>query len=249
MKALVVLKPEMSKRLIGKAVSQMPEVRNAFHNGRIIIAGGTTNAYIAEELTGECVHKGYYTAGIISDGQLCVTDIAKRLKPISLVRGVVDERAWPDVLTEFAADDIFIKGANAVDFDGNVGILVADQRGGTIGLSYGSVIAKGATFICPVSLEKLVPDVIEASSVLGIDAVDLVMGESVGMIPLSVATVITELEAFEILFDVDAIHVASGGVNGSEGAVMVLLEGEEEQIRNAYAFVQSMGHEKRVILD
>ncbi|OEF98262.1 hypothetical protein [Desulfuribacillus alkaliarsenatis] len=249
MKALVVLNPSMSKRLIGRAVANMSTVQTAYKEGRIIIAGGTTNAYVAEELLQESLHKGYYTAGIVSKGKLDITDEQKRLKPISLVDGEKVEQPWPDVMAEFTKGDLFIKGASALDLDGNVGILAADQRGGTIGLAYGTVIARGATFICPVGLEKLVPNVIDASIEVGINEVDLVMGTPVGLIPLSNAIVITELEAFEILFDVMATHVASGGANGSEGSVTIVLEGEEEQVRAAFAYVESIQNESNVVLD
>ena len=42
-----------SKRLIGKAVAQMPIVKNALANGMVIVIKGTTDAYVAEELTGK----------------------------------------------------------------------------------------------------------------------------------------------------------------------------------------------------
>jgi len=42
-----------SKRLIGKGVAQMPIVKNALENGMVIIIKGTTNAYVAEEITGQ----------------------------------------------------------------------------------------------------------------------------------------------------------------------------------------------------
>ena len=44
-----------SKRLIAKAVAQMPIVKNALANGMVIIIKGTTNAYVAEEITGQKV--------------------------------------------------------------------------------------------------------------------------------------------------------------------------------------------------
>jgi len=249
MKALVVLKPSASKRLIGRAVAEMTEVRQAYKQGRIIIAGGTTNAFIVDELLDTNIHKGYYTAGIVSDGKLTVTDEDKRLKPISLVNGQPVDQPWNEILNDFTKGDLFIKGANAIDVDGNVGVIVADRRGGTIGLAYGTVIARGATFICPVSIGKLVPDVFAGAAGLGTDAVDLVMGMPVGMIPLSIATVITEIEAFDLLFGVMAMHVASAGSNGSEGAVVVLLEGDDEQVRQAYDYVETIQFEPNITLD
>ena len=47
-----VLTVAESKRLIAKAVAQMPIVKNALANGMVIIIKGTTNRYVAEEITG-----------------------------------------------------------------------------------------------------------------------------------------------------------------------------------------------------
>ena len=54
----VTLTVAESKRLIAKAVAQMPIVKNALENGMVIITKGTTNAYVAEEITG---HKMTFT--------------------------------------------------------------------------------------------------------------------------------------------------------------------------------------------
>ena len=46
------------------------------------------------------------------------------------------------------------------------------------------------------------------------------------MMPLSSAKVITEVEALRILAGVESYHVASGGNSGSEGAVVLVAEGD-----------------------
>ena len=53
MRALFVFTPSESKRFIGKAVSQMSEVKNAKKNGEIVIGHGSTNVRVAEEKKGE----------------------------------------------------------------------------------------------------------------------------------------------------------------------------------------------------
>ncbi len=52
-RAVVVLTPSESKRLIARAVVKMTEVTSAFKRGRIIIIGSTSNGFIVEELTGK----------------------------------------------------------------------------------------------------------------------------------------------------------------------------------------------------
>lgn len=51
-------------------------------------------------------------------------------------------------------------------------------------------------------------------------------GIRIGMVPIMNAKVITETQAFEILFNLSAHLVGAGGVNGSEGSVIIVAEGE-----------------------
>ena len=48
-KALISLTVSEGKRLIGKAVAALPQVQAARKQGKLIIATGITNAYVAEE--------------------------------------------------------------------------------------------------------------------------------------------------------------------------------------------------------
>ncbi len=58
--------------------------------------------------------------------------------------------------------------------------------------------------------------------------------------PVVSARVVTEIQALEILSGVHAVHVASGGVGGSEGSVVIALEGSDETVRRAFELVKSM---------
>jgi hypothetical protein len=60
------------------------------------------------------------------------------------------------------------------------------------------------------------------------------------------AQVITELEAFELLFGVGAWHIASGGVAGSEGAVTIAVEGQADAVGKAFAMCESLAGEPPV---
>ena len=82
-KALITLTPAESKRLIAKGVAAMPEVKKALETGIIIIARGTTNTYVVEEITqtntenkavydDKIVNKGEYSRGVITHGELNV---------------------------------------------------------------------------------------------------------------------------------------------------------------------------------
>lgn len=61
--AQVILTVSEGKRLIAKAVTQMPAVRKALAEGVVVVARGTTNTYVAEELTGQKIAHGSYVIG------------------------------------------------------------------------------------------------------------------------------------------------------------------------------------------
>ena len=239
-RAVVVLTPAESKRLLAKAVMRLPEVEQARRTGRLIVGNGTTNAYLAEELLGQPVSAWHYAAGVIAESQLAITDGATRLAPVALKEGKPFAEGWVRLLQEFTAADVFIKGGNAVDPEGNVGVLLASPTGGTVGQMLGVVAARGAHLIVPIGLEKLVPDVIEAAQHCGTLATDRCDGVACGMVVLSTAQVITELQALGILFGVEAWHLASGGVAGSEGAVTLAIEGSAEAVERAFEFTAGL---------
>ena len=79
MKATFVLTPAEARRLIARAVIGMPEFQKAWKDAYVILAGGTTNAFIAQELLGDMsIEPGLCTVGISTDGLLCVTEPASR---------------------------------------------------------------------------------------------------------------------------------------------------------------------------
>jgi hypothetical protein len=243
----MVFTPSESKRLIAKAVTQLPEVQAAMKKGRIIVANGTGNAFVAEELTGKPVHKSWYTRGHIIDGGLATNRRhANLLRSICLVNGQSVEAMPEEVLKDFDADDVVIKGGNAVDLDGNVGVIVGSPIGGTVGMFAGIVGSRGAHLIAPIGLEKLIPSVPDAAQTMGLRKLKYPIGGAVGMLVMTNAKVITEIEALDILAGVDATHVASGGIAGSEGAVLVTIEGTEAEVAKAFEVYDSIKGEPPV---
>lgn len=243
---ILVLTPAESKRLLGKAVATMPEVLRALERGRVIIANGTTTAYVAEEILGRPVDKYWYAAGYVAPEGLTSTPAKRRLVPISLVNGQLVDRPWPEVLDQFKGGDVFVKSANAVDSAGNVGILMSNPRGGTIGQALGIVTARGCHLVVPVGLEKMVTSVPQAARVCGLHRLSYSMGSKAGLMPVSNATVVTEIEALQLLARVEATHVASGGIGGAEGTVTLVIEGTDQQVRQSFALVESLKGEAPV---
>ncbi len=241
--ALVVLTPSESKRLIARAVRELPEVKLALREGMIIIIGGTTNAFVLEELLSKRIDKIRFAAGLVAGGKLKVNRPEERIPPVVLKRGEPVDIHPKDAIKEFTARDVYIKGANAVDTEGNVGVLMADPHGGTIGTALGVLRARGSNLIVPVGLEKLVPSVRDAVPVCGIEKIEHSTGERVGLMPIMGAKVLTELDAVSVLFGskgVRAVHVASGGVSGSEGAVTLALTGKKEGVKEAFQYITGL---------
>ena len=248
--ALVVLNPAESRRLLAKATVALPEVQNAYKNGMIIIARGITNAFVTEELFGISVEpKAGQTVGMVCGG---ITNANSGTPPCTwhvIRKGKVVEGADSNVeILDFGPDDVFIKGANAVDREGNAGIFTSSVKGGTIGMAWPVVTPRECHLIMPVGLEKMVPSVIEAARHSGIYHFKYSTGLPAKLTPVLLGKVVTEIQAFAILAGVRAYHLASGGVGGSEGAVVLALEGDEKRVENAFELVKSIKGEPPVTL-
>ncbi len=248
--AMVVLNPAESKRLLAKAVVALPEIQSAYKNGMIIITRGITNAFVTEELFGLQIEpKAGQTVGLVCNG---ITDANSGPPPCTwhVVRqGKVVEGADSNVeILNFGPEDVFIKGANAIDGEGNAGIFSSSVKGGTIGMAWPIVMPRGCHLIIPVGLEKMVPSVIEAAKHSGIYHFKYSTGLPARLIPVPMGKVVTEIQAFAILAGVRAYHMGSGGVGGSEGAVILALEGDEASVEKAFELVKSVKGEPPVTL-
>jgi hypothetical protein len=242
MKAQAVLTVSESKRLIAKAVAKTPQVEKALEKGLIAIATGTTNSYIVEEILGKTIDKTSYRSGL--------TLPAKPAAPIQLSPEIMpdvvlkDGKTVPDLdrfsaVQEMQAGDVFIKGCNALHYPSRTaGILIGLESGGTIGGTIGHIVGRSVNLILPVGLEKAVfGDFHQISRALAEP------DESVGYFPRMMpvwGTIITEIEALETLTGVRALHIASGGVAGAEGAVRLLFSGNSDQVNAALKLVEQV---------
>lgn len=249
MKALITLTSSESKRLIAKGVAALPTVQNAKENHTIIVAGGTTNAFVAEELLGVKINdKAGYTVGIVTKGELGISQSTQKTAPFVILKGQPLEVSWKEYLPKLQLGDIFIKGGSAVDHTGLAAVMASDSFGGTIGAAQGILSARGIELIVPIGLEKMVPDVRIAVEFMTKSPVDEALGHKVGLIPMLGATVITELTALESLYNVEAHCIAAGGVDGSEGAVTIAIEGLAEEVRRAIRDIKSLKGEPQVFV-
>ena len=242
MKAVFTLTSAESRRLIAKAVVSMPEVKKAWSDAYLLLAGGTTNAFIAQELLQDrSIEPGLCTAGISTDGLLCVTNPDSRKSfPNVFLKGEAQNKTLTEALNDFHPETVVIKGANAVDMQGYVGVITAGFDGGTIPRIIGTVTSKGLLMITPVGLEKLVPSVREACLALGgATHIDFSMGADCGMYCLGTTRIVTEIEAIRLLFGCEARLVCCGGIGGNEGAVTLAVDGGEDRLKALIEFLEA----------
>lgn len=241
----IILTPWESRRLIARAVVNLPEVRAALKEGIVCVARGTTSSYIVEEIAGP-FQKERYCMGCIEPGRLCLVQEGTRLPEVSFIKGKMREVPSKDIVGEMGARDVFIKGANAVDPDFEAGILLGSPSGGTIGGVIGAVYAKGIQFIIPVGLEKLIPSVRRASRLAGLTRVSSAMGMPVGLFPVY-GKVMTEIQALE-QGTLTVMPIAAGGVNGAEGACVLSIEGEDHDVKRALELVNAVKGENPLVV-
>ena len=134
--------------------------------------------------------------------------------------------------------DVFIKGANALNYGKRLaGILIGDRSGGTIGATWGYIIARRIRLVIPVGLEKDVPfDINEAAT--RINRCDE-KAAGPALFPLT-GDIITEIEALKILTGAEAFPVAAGGIGGAEGSIRLCVTGTREQLEAADALLQTI---------
>lgn len=241
--ALVVLNPAASKHLIGKAVASLPEVKEAYANGRLAISTSTTSVFALQELTGEKVSPYCYSVGMVAGGMLSSSIPDDREAPRFLVKGEKVQMEARDFFDSMEKGDAVIKGANAVDPQGNAGVLAANPQGGTIGAIMSRVAVRGIPVVIPVGLEKSIASVIDAANGWGQRTLTRAMGLPSWLFPVTAGLVVTEIQALGVLAGVAVRHVSSGGIGGSEGAVVLLLEGYEENVAKAWDLVQAVKDE------
>ncbi len=221
MKAQLLLSVNTQKHLIAKALTKYIDFSK-----RVYIGYGSLNQYLLYHLGIEMDE--LYVAGCFTNDSLNVTK--KRPPVVILDNGKlvnVDE-------FEIQADDYFIKGANALWYENGkkqAAVGAADKNGGTYGNFYVKAACRGAKVIIPVNHEKLIPFYVEATQ-----NVDFASGMKISMLRFFYGEVFSEIEAFKVLFDLDAKIIASGGIFGNEGSIVVEVEGDF--VKEAIEFVQ-----------
>ena len=238
--ALVVLTPAESKRILAKAVAALPEVQWAYRSGRLAVTSGSTNAFVVQELTGEEIPPYSFCVGMCADAVLTMSHEEDRIYGRFYEQGKEVDTPYPEFIKSLGRGDVIVKGGNAVDTAGNVGVMLSNEGGGGVGAMFGVASARGITVISPIGLEKQVASVPEAAAGWGQLTLDYSMGIRVGMASLTSVQAVTEIEALAFLAGVKVRHLASGGIGGNEGAVVLLLEGMAVGVDGALEIIQKV---------
>ena len=242
-----------SKRLIGKAVAQMPVVKNALANGMVIIIKGTTNAYVAEEITGKKAnHAAFVTGRIEPEKGTKNLPEAKAVNHVILVKGKIVDLSLGDAAKKLTAGDVVIKGANALDYKNKVAAVnILHPEGGTTGITMPFIVARKVHLVIPVGLEKVVAeDVVDMTlktrepvQLLPPPAGRLTNRYAGHMIPsqwLLTGEIVTELEAIKLLTGATAFQCSAGGISGAEGGVWLVFRGTRDQVKKALDLANSI---------
>jgi hypothetical protein len=259
MRVQVTLTPAESKKLISKALAAMDPMRKAREKGLIVIHPSSTTLFLIEELTG-ARPEGVWVCGLVVPKGLCISrevdesgfhdrldakegkhDIGQFPFAWVLEKGVFRRGiALATLLEKMGKGDVYVKGTNAIDPQGKVGVLYGSRGAGTIGRVIAASKRKGFTILLPIGLEKLIPTPIsQAAKVASRERTDSAMGIPVGLMPVP-GKAVTEVEAIDILSGTQAVAVAAGGLGGAEGAVTLVIQGADEKVSRALHIVKDV---------
>jgi len=212
MKAQVILSTAGAKHLIAKALTKYIDFSK-----KVYIAYGSTNWYLLYHLG---IQKNSYMAGCNVNGAFNVTKSRDKIVFFNSDDFEIDSNSY------------FIKGANALWYEGlqkHAAVAAADESGGTYGNFYVKAVIKGSKIIIPVGHEKLIPFFNPTSNV------DFAMGSKIAMLRFFKGEVFTEIEAFKVLFNLNARVILAGGIEDLRGAVGFEIEGE--RVKEAIEFI------------
>ena len=258
MKSVVTLTSSESKRLVAKGIVKMDQVQEALQNGIIAIDGGSSGAYVADELAREVGSQlaekdlREYIIGLIAKDGSCLEAVEALKLPV-FVHGQIEYVNFPEenftqYFSRMTDKDIFVKGGNAVDINGKAGGLCAAHGGGHLGMWLPHAIVVGIPVIIPMTINKTIPTTIEkVVEALGTARISIKHshGMAVGMLPMP-GTVVREVEAISILSGAEAIPVAGSGIGSGEGTVTFLIQGKDKHVEQAWDLIQGIKGEPRL---
>lgn len=254
MRVQFVLTPTESKKLISKAVVAMSSFQRALKSGTIVIHPSSSTVFMLEELGISLEPSAMWICGLTLPRGLCASaDIllevarSKKFDPQKyshqwVIREgkLIKNVRLSELLSELKEGDIYVKSPNALDPQGHTGILFTAKGAGTIGKVMKAQKNKDFEIILPTGLEKLVPIPIkEICNESPKKAINFCTGTPCGMVPIE-GTVVTEIHAVKTLSGAQAVPIAAGGVGGAEGATILVVKGQREQVTKAADYLAAV---------
>ncbi len=254
MLAQIVLTPAESKKLIAKAVAGLEAVQKAAKRGIVALHPSSSTYFIVEEITGSKPKTNYWVCGVVAPRGMCVemamalgstltpheesTDPGDLQGTWVIEKGQLrGEEKLSSLLCRMTPSDVYVKGVNAIDPEGNVGILFGLE--GSMGYIQAARKRRNFTIVYPAGLEKLIPITVkQAAKEAQFTRYEAGMGMPVGLYPCPTGVTVTEVRAIEILSGASAIPIASGGLGGAEGAITLVLKGKADEVKKALDFVE-----------
>ncbi len=256
--AQVTLTPTECKLLIAKGIACHPTVLRAAEQGTIALHPSSSTYFIVRELTGRLPPEGVWVVGVVAARGTCVeaTTQPARDPASNLLRSLQKPAEFPhtwiirrgalessqylgELLRLLGPSDVYIKGVNAIDAQGWLGVLRASLAEGTIGLVLAAAKTRGFATLFPVGYEKLVPTRLSEAARVSLRPKDYAMGCPVNLFAFQGESM-TEVDSFRLLAGVEATVIASGGLGGSEGALTFLLTGEKMQVEHAISLAEQV---------
>jgi hypothetical protein len=259
--AQAILTPAESKCLIAKAVARMDIVKHALSKGTVVIHPSSSTFFLVKEITGNEPDTDHWVLGVVLPKGLCRAasregkkfklgarlDHIKDMREMAVMfpfKWVIKDKTLHsgiplgEILEGLGPDDVYVKGCNALDIYGNTGVLYGHAGGGTIGRVLAAQKQKGFKVILPVGLEKLIPvSIKDAAMAARRKDFEYGMGMPCGLFPVKGIT-ITEIKAIKILSGAKAIPNAAGGLGGAEGALVLAIEGDRDQVSKAIEYIE-----------
>lgn len=240
----------MGKRLIARALMAEPDVRRAMTEHRLLIVAGTTNAYVAEEALRALGSDMPFPTNTYRRG--ITIPHGARVAPGQASFDLLIERGEArfnqtvfDAADDFTADDMLMKGANALHLpSGEVGVLVGHPQGGTLIPIISAAVGRRVQLIVPIGVEKRVEHPIGKLA----SCCNAVHSDGPRLCPLP-GRAYTELNALVALTGAERADIlAAGGVMGAEGCVYFMLHGDNESMERARELIRSLKDEPPILL-
>ena len=256
MKAQVTFTPNEAKYLIARGIASLDRVRRAYESGILALHPSSSTYFITKALTGSFFEgTGVWVTGCVLPRGLCISksygasdgagkeslkDPKQYSHTMVYIKGVPTAGVTIDELSKMMQpNDIYIKGVNALDVDGNVGVILGSQSEGSIGIMTRCAREKHYEIIAPVGYEKLIPGKVTDAAEMTKGVKDYAMGVKCALVPIQ-ATAFTEVDALRTLTGVEARVYSCGGLQGAEGSVSIALSGEDEQIARTIELCESV---------